>query len=129
MNAQQTADLQSKKEYAYSFNQEDYSGKFGTLEEALEEAKACKHLGHDNCWIGEAVTITWEDFNIEVASNVLSEIKEYAWEELHESVVDVIEELEEKCTDELNEIIFNFLKSKEPEFTAFKVINEKEYKL
>lgn len=97
-------------EYAYSFNEEDYTGRLPSIEAAIAEAQECNEEASE-CWIGEVVP--FEVTADHIGGEVCDRLQEIADDECGEFAEDWID-LSAEQKKELGQMIVDFIDKHSP---------------
>ena len=124
-----------EKQYAWSFDDEDYNhGIFNSFEEALEEAKLSNWTVNDEdrvkyAFIGELEDAEYEGWKID-SEDIIEQMQQDAYEE-HESAEDWLEyvpkEHQKELSQEINGVIGSWLTKYNLHFKYYSIVNKKNY--
>lgn len=81
--------INPQKQYCYSFNGEDYSASFNTIDEALEEARECNEDGCTSVYIGTVSkpSLGW----LSNEEHILESMREQLYDDCGEYAIDALD--------------------------------------
>lgn len=111
-------------QYAYSFNEEDYTGSFDTIDEAIAEASCDNFDDATHCSVGEVEAYEMREF----LPDILERIDEKAADESAYAEYGFINS--DKVTEkELQDALIAIFEKKGMKPNFWKVVKTKDYKL